>query len=210
VTCYTQPCKPCKVKYVLDCLPQGDESSPRGGWGICAPALPEVLTATGAAILQDPFSDNHEGPSDEEFTCYISEDDGDLNEGMGDGAYGVLDLSWSCKEAPPDIWYADDADGQDDPDPSIDAETLQEIKNMLGMDWDPNRCICSIARCEEVSYSSLPPRRVLPRRAMMNDFHSVFKLLLKISFQPCLLYAIGLHFPFFYNVDNGFQLRLVL
>jgi hypothetical protein len=44
VTCYTQPCKPCKVKYVLNYLPQGDESSLRGGWGICAPALPEVLT----------------------------------------------------------------------------------------------------------------------------------------------------------------------
>jgi hypothetical protein len=44
VTYYTQPCKPCKVKYVLDYLPQGDESSPRGRWGICAPALPEVLT----------------------------------------------------------------------------------------------------------------------------------------------------------------------
>jgi hypothetical protein len=26
-------------------LPQGDASSPRGGWGICAPALPEVLTS---------------------------------------------------------------------------------------------------------------------------------------------------------------------
>jgi hypothetical protein len=25
-------------------LPRGDESSPRGGWGICVPALPEVLT----------------------------------------------------------------------------------------------------------------------------------------------------------------------
>jgi hypothetical protein len=25
-------------------LPQGDESSPGGSWGICAPALPEVLT----------------------------------------------------------------------------------------------------------------------------------------------------------------------
>jgi hypothetical protein len=25
-------------------LPQGDESSPRGSCGICAPALPEVLT----------------------------------------------------------------------------------------------------------------------------------------------------------------------
>jgi hypothetical protein len=44
VTCCTHPCKPCKVKYVLDYPPQGDESSPRGRWGICAPALPEVLT----------------------------------------------------------------------------------------------------------------------------------------------------------------------
>jgi hypothetical protein len=25
-------------------LPQGDASSPRGRWGICAPALPDVLT----------------------------------------------------------------------------------------------------------------------------------------------------------------------
>jgi hypothetical protein len=25
-------------------LPKGDESSPRARWGICAPALPEVLT----------------------------------------------------------------------------------------------------------------------------------------------------------------------
>jgi hypothetical protein len=44
VTCYTQPCKPCKLTYILHYLPQGDESSPRGRWGICAPALPEVLT----------------------------------------------------------------------------------------------------------------------------------------------------------------------
>jgi hypothetical protein len=44
VTCYTQPCKPCKLAYILHYLPQGDESSPRGRWGICAPALPEVLT----------------------------------------------------------------------------------------------------------------------------------------------------------------------
>jgi hypothetical protein len=44
VTCYTQPCKLCKVKYILDYLPQGGESPPRGRWGICAPALPEVLT----------------------------------------------------------------------------------------------------------------------------------------------------------------------
>jgi hypothetical protein len=44
VTCYTQPCKPCKLTYILHYLSQGDESSPRGRWGICAPALPEVLT----------------------------------------------------------------------------------------------------------------------------------------------------------------------
>jgi hypothetical protein len=43
VTGYTQPCKPCKVTYILHYLPQGDESSPRGSWGICAPALPDVL-----------------------------------------------------------------------------------------------------------------------------------------------------------------------
>jgi hypothetical protein len=44
VTCYTQPCKLCKATYILHYLPQGGESSPRGSWGICAPALPEVLT----------------------------------------------------------------------------------------------------------------------------------------------------------------------
>jgi hypothetical protein len=44
VTCYTHPCKPCKLTYILHYLPQGGESSPRGRWGICAPALPEVLT----------------------------------------------------------------------------------------------------------------------------------------------------------------------
>jgi hypothetical protein len=44
VTCYTQLCKPCKVTYITHYLPQGGESSPRGSWGICAPALPEVLT----------------------------------------------------------------------------------------------------------------------------------------------------------------------
>jgi hypothetical protein len=44
VTCYTQPCKPCKVTCLLHYPPQGDESSPRGRWGICALALPEVLT----------------------------------------------------------------------------------------------------------------------------------------------------------------------
>jgi hypothetical protein len=45
VTCHTQPCRPCEITYILHYLPQGDESSPRGIWGICAPALPEVLTA---------------------------------------------------------------------------------------------------------------------------------------------------------------------
>jgi hypothetical protein len=40
---YTHPCKSCKVTYILHYLPQGGESSPRGG-GICTPALPEVLT----------------------------------------------------------------------------------------------------------------------------------------------------------------------
>jgi hypothetical protein len=44
VTCYTQPCKPYKVIRLLHYLPLGDESSTRGRWGICAPALPEVLT----------------------------------------------------------------------------------------------------------------------------------------------------------------------
>jgi hypothetical protein len=29
---------------VLHYLPLGDESSPRGRWSICGPALPEVLT----------------------------------------------------------------------------------------------------------------------------------------------------------------------
>jgi hypothetical protein len=45
VTCHIQPCRPCEVTYILHYLPQGDESSPRGSWAICAPALPEVLTA---------------------------------------------------------------------------------------------------------------------------------------------------------------------
>jgi hypothetical protein len=45
VTCHTQPCRPCEGTYILHYLPQGDESSPRGSWGICAPALPEVITS---------------------------------------------------------------------------------------------------------------------------------------------------------------------
>jgi hypothetical protein len=44
VTCYTHPCTPCNVVQIMHYLPQGDASSPRGRWGICAPALPEVLT----------------------------------------------------------------------------------------------------------------------------------------------------------------------
>jgi hypothetical protein len=44
VTCYIQPCKPCEVTYILHYPPQGEESSPRGSWGICVPASPEVLT----------------------------------------------------------------------------------------------------------------------------------------------------------------------
>jgi hypothetical protein len=44
VTCNTQSCKPCKVTCILQYLPQGGESSPRGRWGICGPALLEVLT----------------------------------------------------------------------------------------------------------------------------------------------------------------------
>jgi hypothetical protein len=46
VTCYTHPCNPYKVICLLHYLPLGDESSPRGRWSICAPALPELLTHT--------------------------------------------------------------------------------------------------------------------------------------------------------------------
>jgi hypothetical protein len=49
VTCYTHPCKPCNITCIVYYLPQGDESSPRGG-GICAPALPEVLTTYGRTV----------------------------------------------------------------------------------------------------------------------------------------------------------------
>jgi hypothetical protein len=44
VTCPTHPCRPCAGTHILHYLPQGGESSPRGSWGIYAPALPEVLT----------------------------------------------------------------------------------------------------------------------------------------------------------------------
>jgi hypothetical protein len=50
VTCYTQPCKQYKVTCLLHYPPLGDESSPRGGWGICALALPEVLAGLIKAI----------------------------------------------------------------------------------------------------------------------------------------------------------------
>jgi hypothetical protein len=36
-------------------LPRGDESSPRGGWVICAPALPEVLTYYVCMVLHSIF-----------------------------------------------------------------------------------------------------------------------------------------------------------
>jgi hypothetical protein len=55
VTCYTQPCRPCAGTHILHYPPQGGELSPRGSWGICALALPEVLTADdqpyGAAMI---------------------------------------------------------------------------------------------------------------------------------------------------------------
>jgi hypothetical protein len=54
VICHTQPCRPCEDTYILHYLPQGDESSPRGSWGICAPALPEVLTAFQLMMAEHP------------------------------------------------------------------------------------------------------------------------------------------------------------
>jgi hypothetical protein len=50
VTCHTQPCRPCEITYTLHYIPQGDDSSPRGSWGICAPSLPEVLTDFAATV----------------------------------------------------------------------------------------------------------------------------------------------------------------
>jgi hypothetical protein len=55
---------------------------------------------------------------------------------MDYGARGVSDLSWSRKEAEPDGWYAEDVDDPDDPDPSLDAHTLREIEDLLGMEWN--------------------------------------------------------------------------
>jgi hypothetical protein len=48
-------------------------------------------------ILQDPFGGIQvfsKKPSDEEGTCYSSYDDEDLDEGMGERAYGASYLSW--------------------------------------------------------------------------------------------------------------------
>jgi hypothetical protein len=90
-------------------------------------------------ILQDPFSGQvfKEVPFDKEGACCSSEDDEDVDEVMGDSDYEASDLCWSYKEALYGGWYADDADGQDDHDPPIDAQTLRKIEDMFGMDWDP-------------------------------------------------------------------------
>jgi hypothetical protein len=50
VTCHTQPCRPCAGTHIMHYLPQGVESSPRGSWGICAPALPEVLAHNAQSV----------------------------------------------------------------------------------------------------------------------------------------------------------------
>jgi hypothetical protein len=73
VTCYTHPCKPYKVTCLLHYLPLGDESSPRGRWGICAPALPEVLTKEkrDGSIKGRSFADGRkqrEGPTKSDAT----------------------------------------------------------------------------------------------------------------------------------------------
>jgi hypothetical protein len=91
-------------------------------------------------IMQDPFRGIrvfNEVPLDKEGTCCISEDDDDMDEAMDDGAHGVSNLSRSRKEADPDGWYAEDVDDLDDPYPSLDAQTLREIEDLLGMEWDP-------------------------------------------------------------------------
>jgi hypothetical protein len=90
-------------------------------------------------IVQDPFSYIqvfNKVSSDEEGTCSSSEDDKDLSEGMGDEAYWVSYLSWSRNKTLPAGWYADNTDYQDDHDPSLYAQMLQEIEDMLGMEWD--------------------------------------------------------------------------
>jgi hypothetical protein len=60
-----------------------------------------------------------------------------MDEAMDDGAHGLSDLSWSRKEAEPDGWYAEDVDDPDDPDHSLNAQTLREIEDLLGIKWDP-------------------------------------------------------------------------
>jgi hypothetical protein len=70
VTCHTHPCRPCEVTYILHYLPQGDESSPRGSWGICAPTLPEVLT--GGAVVGAETEGKDEGIVD-----HVSEQEAD-------------------------------------------------------------------------------------------------------------------------------------
>jgi hypothetical protein len=54
VTCYTQPCKLCKVICILHYLSLGDESSPRRRWVIYTPALPDVLTLVPLTELVSP------------------------------------------------------------------------------------------------------------------------------------------------------------
>jgi hypothetical protein len=91
-------------------------------------------------LMQDPFRGIqvfNEVLLDEEDTCCSSEDNDDMDEAMDDGDHGVSNLSWSRTEAEPDVWYAEDVDDPDDPDPSIDAQTLREIEDLLGMEWDP-------------------------------------------------------------------------
>jgi hypothetical protein len=56
VTCYTQPCRPCAGTHILHYLPQGGELSPRGSWGICALALPEVLTVQPTTDVGTPLT----------------------------------------------------------------------------------------------------------------------------------------------------------
>jgi hypothetical protein len=58
VTCYTQRGKPFRVVHIMHYLLRGDESSPRGRWGICAPDLPEVLKVSGIRV----FSVAHHDP----------------------------------------------------------------------------------------------------------------------------------------------------
>jgi hypothetical protein len=90
--------------------------------------------------MQDPCIGIHvfnEVPLDEEGICCSSEDDNNMDEAMDYGAHGVSDLPLSRKEADPDVWYAEDVDDPDDPYPSLDAQRLREIEDLLGMEWNP-------------------------------------------------------------------------